>query len=222
MYTWHERAFITERVVLMKKLSILLCSIALVGCANNASVKESSKTSVSDDTTVADTFTGASEGKYFYKDSALTDDALWNVMASYQAAPTIATVNPDGSPNLAVFMPGLPMELDGERYFVFGLSDNQTKLNLEQNKTGVLALYQYDPTAEDKMERNVGARIKFEIVEDEKIIEALYNFLFRSFSSLSDAYFFSKSFDFLNKLIPCLTLFFNASNFDKYSCPSNA
>lgn len=167
MYTCYER------VVLMKKLSILLCSIALVGCANNASVKESSKTSVSDDTTVADTFTGASEGKYFYKDSALTDDALWNVMASYQAAPTIATVNPDGSPNLAVFMPGLPMELDGERYFVFGLSDNQTKLNLEQNKTGVLALYQYDPTAEDKMERNVGARIKFEIVEDEKIIEAL-------------------------------------------------
>ena len=154
-------------------MSILLCSIELVGCANNASVKESSKTSVSDDTNVADTFTGASEGKYFYKDSALTDDALWNVMASYQAAPTIATVNPDGSPNLAVFMPGLPMELDGERYFVFGLSDNQTKLNLEQNKTGVLALYQYDPTAEDKMERNVGARIKFEIVEDEKIIEAL-------------------------------------------------
>ena len=43
----------------------------------------------------------------------------------------------------------------------------------EQNKTGVLALYQYDPSAEDKMERNVGARIKFEIVEDEKIIEAL-------------------------------------------------
>lgn len=173
MYTRYERVFDSGRVVLMKKLSILLCSIALVGCANNASVKESSKTSVSDDTAVADTFTGASEGKYFYKDSALTDDALWNVMASYQAAPTIATVNPDGSPNLAVFMPGLPMELDGERYFVFGLSDNQTKLNLEQNKTGVLALYQYDPTAEDKMERNVGARIKFEIVEDEKIIEAL-------------------------------------------------
>lgn len=173
MYTRYERTFNSERVVLMKKLSILLCSIVLVGCANNASVKESSKTSVSDDTTVADTFTGASEGKYFYKDSALTDDALWNVMASYQAAPTVATVNPDGSPNLAVFMPGLPMELDGERYFVFGLSDNQTKLNLEQNKTGVLALYQYDPTAEDKMERNVGARIKFEIVEDEKIIEAL-------------------------------------------------
>ena len=169
MYTRYERTFNSERVVLMKKLSILLCSIVLVGCANNASVKESSKTSV----TVADTFTGASEGKYFYKDSALTDDALWNVMASYQAAPTVATVNPDGSPNLAVFMPGLPMELDGERYFVFGLSDNQTKLNLEQNKTGVLALYQYDPTAEDKMERNVGARIKFEIVEDEKIIEAL-------------------------------------------------
>ena len=51
-------------------MSILLCSIELGGCANNASVKESSKTSVSDDTTVADTFTGASEGKYFYKDSA--------------------------------------------------------------------------------------------------------------------------------------------------------
>lgn len=154
-------------------MSILLCSIELGGCANNASVKESSKTSVSDDTTVADTFTGVSEGKYFYKDSALTDDALWNVMASYQAAPTIATVNPDGFPNLAVFMPGLPMELDGERYFALGLSDNQTKLNLEQNKTGVLALYQYDPAAKEKMERNVGARIKFEIVEDEKIIEAL-------------------------------------------------
>ena len=157
----------------MKKLSAVVLSLMLVGCANNANVKETAKPAESSEPAVADTFTSASQGKYFYQDSALTDDALWNVMASYQAAPTIATVNPDGSPNLAVFMPGLPMELDGERYFVFGLSDNQTKLNLEQNKTGVLALYQYDPTAEDKMERNVGARIKFEIVEDEKIIEAL-------------------------------------------------
>lgn len=94
-------------------------------------------------------------------------------MATYQAAPTIATVNPDGSPNLAVFMPGMPMELDGERYFVFGLADNQTKLNLQENKVGVLSLYQYNPKAEDKMERNVGARIKFEVVEDEDIINKL-------------------------------------------------
>lgn len=58
-------------------------------------------------------------------------------------------------------------------YFVFGLADNQTKLNLQENKVGVLSLYQYNPKAEDKMERNVGARIKFEVVEDEDIINKL-------------------------------------------------
>ena len=158
----------------MKKLSLLLLAAALVGCANNATSSETVTPSAAPTVeATSDTFTSASLNKYFYQDSALTGEELWEVLASYQAAPTVATVNPDGTPNLAVFMPGMPMELDGERYFVFGLSDNQTKLNLEQNKTGVLALYQYDPTAEDKMERNVGARIKFEIVEDEKIIEAL-------------------------------------------------
>ena len=157
----------------MKKLSAVVLSLMLVGCAYNANVKETAKPAESSEPAVADTFTSASQGKYFYQDSALTDDALWQVMATYQAAPTIATVNPDGSPNLAVFMPGMPMELDGERYFVFGLADNQTKLNLQENKVGVLSLYQYNPKAEDKMERNIGARIKFEVVEDEDIINKL-------------------------------------------------
>ena len=176
MYNTSERAFeITERKRKMKKLSLLFLGMLLAGCTSNAAVQatatpEASTTPVAAD---VDTFTSASKDKYYYKDSALTDDALWNVMATYQAAPTIATVNPDGTPNLAVFMPGMPMELNGERYFVFGLADNQTKLNLEANKVGVLSLYQYNPSAEDKMERNVGARIRFEIVEDSAIIDEL-------------------------------------------------
>lgn len=158
----------------MKKLSLLLLSAALVGCANNATSSETVTPSAAPTVeATSDTFTSASLNKYFYQDSALTGEDLWEVLASYQAAPTVATVNPDGTPNLAVFMPGMPMELDGENYFVFGLADNQTKLNLQSNKVGVLSLYQYNPQASDKLERNVGARINFEIVEDTTIIEGL-------------------------------------------------
>ena len=145
VYNTLERAFkIIERKRKMKKLSLLFLSMLLVGCTSNAAVQATATPEASTAPVAAtvDTFTSASKDKYYYKDSALTDDALWNVMATYQAAPTIATVNPDGTPNLAVFMPGMPMELNGERYFVFGLADNQTKLNLEANKVGVLSLYQ--------------------------------------------------------------------------------
>lgn len=146
----------------MKKLiSLALLLTILAGCA----------TTPKDDAPV-DTFTNASVNN-FYADSALTGDKLWEVLSTYQSAPTIATVNPDGTPNLAVFMPGGHMVLDGEDYFVFGLSDNQTKLNLEKDKIGVLALYIYEPTAEAKTDRNVGARIKFEYIDDEATVKKL-------------------------------------------------
>lgn len=163
----------------MKKNILVLMAIAmLAGCSSNATPSETPATSAQPESTSqpvanVDTFTSASTGKYFYQESALQDDALWEVIANYAAAPTIATVNPDGTPNLAVFMPGMPMELEGEHYFVFGLADNQTKLNLQEKKVGVLSLYQYNPSAEEKTQRNVGARLNFELVEDSAVIDAL-------------------------------------------------
>lgn len=154
---------------MMKKLiSMALLLTLLVGCATTP--KDDAITPKDDET--VDTFTTASINN-FYGESGLTGDKLWEVLSTYQSAPTIATVNPDGTPNLAVFMPGGHMTLDGEDYFVFGLMDNQTKLNLEREKLGVLALYIYTPTAEAKTDRNVGARIKFEYIDEEATINKL-------------------------------------------------
>ena len=71
----------------MKKLSLLLLAAALVGCANNATSSETVTPSAAPTVeATSDTFTSASLNKYFYQDSALTGEELWEVLASYQAA----------------------------------------------------------------------------------------------------------------------------------------
>ncbi len=145
------------RYIVMKKLSFALCALCCLAACSNASEEPTT-----------DTFTSASVG-YYYESAALTGDELWNAFENFQLAPTIATVNPDGSPNLAVFIPAVHTVVEDEEYFVMGLADNQTKLNLEKNKEGIVALYggygdEKGPLA------GKGARLVFELVEDEDII----------------------------------------------------
>ncbi|MGB4984550.1 MAG: hypothetical protein WBO70_02110 [Erysipelotrichaceae bacterium] len=139
----------------MKKIiAILAVLLVLVGCA--APKKN-------------DTFTSASKDN-FYAKTSLTGEALWDAFSKVEMAPTVATVNPDGSPNLMVAVPGNHTVLDGKDYFVFGLAPNQTAENLKREKQGVVALYKEFNNAEKK---HVGARLKFKLVEDAKVIEAL-------------------------------------------------
>ena len=62
----------------------------------------------------------------------------------------MATVNADGSPNLANFVP-YPA---GEEYLAFTFSSNVTKENLLRTGEAMVSYYIYDADAEDKYERN--------------------------------------------------------------------
>lgn len=116
----------------------------------------------------ADAISSASKQNY-YTGSSLTGDALFEALNKRELAISVATVNPDNTPNAAVVVPSV---VDSET-LMFGLADNQTKLNLLERKLAVITAYKYTPTAESKADRNIGARIVVEYIDNEDEIAAL-------------------------------------------------
>jgi len=119
-----------------------------------------------------DAFTSASV-KDYYGDSALTGEALMNAVNGKTGFYLVSTTNPDGSPNAAYFVFGIS-ELHGKYYVRLGLAENQSKQNLMNDKRGV-AVYAATPGtgAEDKPYAVSGARIRFQVIEDEALINEL-------------------------------------------------
>lgn len=105
----------------------------------------------------------------FYADSALTGDTLALAIQNAEGSCTIATVNEDGSPNLIVAVPGMA----GSDHLMFGWADNVTKANVLRTGQAVVSYYLYDKDAEDKMARNMGARMICEPETDPSVIESL-------------------------------------------------
>lgn len=108
----------------------------------------------------------AASGKYYYEAGSYSAELLKAALSAYPYAGsvTIATVNEDGSPNLAVAIPGLSP--DGQ-YLLFGLAENRTKANMIARKLSVVSIYEYAPKAENKADRNRGCRIIIEYPGDE-------------------------------------------------------
>lgn len=156
----------------MKKLLFsLLALLLMAGCSNQAASPEESTqpTETVTATETIDTFTSASVND-FYADAGLTGDDLWTAFDNFQLAPAVATVNPDGSPNLSFVVPGSHTVVDENDYFVFGLADNQTKLNLEANGEGVVMLTGGFGDENGALS-GIGARIYFTVVTDAEEIE---------------------------------------------------
>lgn len=98
----------------------------------------------------------------------LDKQGLLDAIAAYSGVSVVATVNPDGSPNNAIFVPGA---VDG--YLVFGLAENATKANLLRDKQAVLVFDIPNTAAETKEGRHTGAVAELKLVEDQKIIDDL-------------------------------------------------
>lgn len=150
----------------MKRVfSTFLAAVMLAGCTASSSAPAAAAS--------ADTVTGASSTETnYYADAALTGDALWTAFDAYQLAPSLATVNEDGTPHIGVYIPGHHQEMDGEDYFIYGLAPNTSRSNLERTGKGELALYGgYDN--EKGPLAGIGARISFEVVTDQKLIDKL-------------------------------------------------
>ena len=102
---------------------------------------------------------------------ALAEDAVSS--ASVANFYLVSTTNPDGSPNAAYFIFGMT-KLNDQYYLQLGLAENQSKANLTENGQGV-AVYAATPSNEEgaKPFAVSGARILFQSVTDESVVEEL-------------------------------------------------
>ncbi len=145
----------------MKRMLLLLVFVVVfvaVGCTKQQAA-ETVKPSV-------DTITAAS-GQLYYPTGSYDLPALQAALGAYPYKVTmgIATTNADGSPNLAVAIPGITS--DG-KYLKLGFSDNRTKTNMTERELAVVMFYEYNPTAVEKADRNKGCRVVARYVGDKE------------------------------------------------------
>ena len=117
-----------------------------------------------------DTFASASVADY-YADAALAGDDLMNAVNGQSGCYLVSTTNPDGTPNTAYFVFGIK-KLNDTYYLQLGLAEHQSKANLNANGNG-LAVYAANPVEGAKPYAVSGARIWFEAIEDQAVIDAL-------------------------------------------------
>ena len=120
--------------------------------------------------TEVDAFTSASVADY-YGHAALTGDDLMNAINSQSGTYLICTTNPNGSTNAAVFIFAMK-KLNDQYYLQLGLAPNQSMQNLNANGEG-LAVYAANPAPDAKQYAVSGARIYFEAIEDQAVVEEL-------------------------------------------------
>lgn len=108
----------------------------------------------------------AASGKSYYGANSYDREALKAALSQYPypVSVAVATVNDDGSPNLAVAIPGISG--DG-KHLVFGLAPNRTRENITARGTAVVIFYEYTPEAA-KEERSKGCRVVVQYVGHEE------------------------------------------------------
>lgn len=109
--------------------------------------------------------------------------ALKASMARFAGVAVVATVNPDGTPDAAIFVPVMP----DEEHVILILADNHTRANIE--RTGIAHLV-YDvpnPAAEDKAARHAGARLDLALVHNEGADAAEWQRVADSFPRMNPA-----------------------------------
>ncbi len=139
-----------------KTLSILLACILAACCACAAAE-------------TVDTVTTASVANYY---GALTGDELMDAVNSYTGFYAVASVNPDGTPNIAYFIYGMK-KLNDVYYVQLGINPNQTTVNIE-NGSALIAMYGAIPAPDAQPQSaTTGAKMVLKKVEDQAILDEL-------------------------------------------------
>ena len=119
--------------------------------------------------TAADAVTSASVADY-YADGMLSGDDLMNAINSYTGFYAVASVNPDGTPNLGFYIYSC-VRLGDAYYLQLGLAPNQTTANVD-NGSELVAMYAALP-AEGATYPTSGARMSLKQVTDEALLAEL-------------------------------------------------
>ncbi|WP_303249147.1 pyridoxamine 5'-phosphate oxidase family protein [uncultured Slackia sp.] len=96
------------------------------------------------------------------KFTTLEGKCLADSMAAVAGAAVVATVNEDGTPNAAVFV---PMMADDD-HVVMTLAPNRTRENIERTGECVLVYEEVDARGASKAERYRGARLRLELLRE--------------------------------------------------------
>lgn len=180
----------------MKKLAIALLTLTLVfnlcacGQSSSSTATTSSTTSTSTSSSEAASETTSSEGASsetvasetsVSADAAATASAttglytnldqaaLLEAIGQFKGLCNVSTVNADGTPNIAIFVPGVA----DDSHIFFNWADNATKANVLREKTAIMSYDIADPTAEEKAGRHSGAVVKLELEEDAEVLAQL-------------------------------------------------
>lgn len=143
----------------MKKAFILMTVVMLILLASF--LVQAAEPSV-------DSISSASKTNY-YEQSSLKGEELFNALRERRCAIVVSTANSDGTPNAGVVIPGVA----DENTLMFGMAENQTKINLIERKYAVITAYIYSPDAKEKLKRNVGAKIIVSYISDPAEIKKL-------------------------------------------------
>ena len=180
----------------MKKLAIALLTLTLVfnlcacGQSSSSTATTSSTTSTSTSSSEAASETASSEGASsetaasetsVSADAAATASAttglytnldqaaLLEAIGQFKGLCNVSTVNADGTPNIAIFVPGVA----DDSHIFFNWANNATKANVLREKTAIMSYDIADPTAEEKAGRHSGAVVKLELEEDAEVLAQL-------------------------------------------------
>lgn len=107
--------------------------------------------------------------------------ALRTSMSRFEGICVVATVNEDGTPNGAIFVPAMP----DDEHVILMLANNHTRANIE--RTGIARMV-YDvtnPTAPDKAARHAGARLDLSLVRSEGTTSEEHQRVAESFSRMN-------------------------------------
>ena len=146
----------------MKKLFAIALSavlaVSMVACSSGA--EEGQKEEVKDVVATASTYSN----KY----TNLSQEELLTEISRYSGVTVVATTNPDGTPNIAIFTPGAVND-----HIVFNTAPCTTMDNLRREKTAEMIFDKVNVAAETKEGRHQGAAVKIALEEDEAVINEL-------------------------------------------------
>jgi hypothetical protein len=110
-------------------------------------------------------------GVYFYKESTLQGEELTKAISTYSGITIFGTTNADGTPNMAVAIPGV-VEDD---VLILALADNRTRKNIAETKTAMMVFYRANPDATDRKQKHSGARLQLQLIDDEPSRKAYFD-----------------------------------------------
>jgi hypothetical protein len=121
-------------------------------------------------TTIPNVDSVSAASTYYFEENSLSAEELAEVIHNLSSgALAVATVNEDGSPNLAFAGP----DMVTEDILMFGLSGNQTRKNITERKVAVVGIYLLNPEDDEGIAGSRGARLVLELIEDSGQIEDL-------------------------------------------------